>query len=70
MLFRSNTSLAVVAPGISEALFATALGLVAAVPAVIAYNKLSTDLSRYSARLEAFTSEFSAILSRQLEEKA
>jgi biopolymer transport protein TolQ len=65
-----NTSLAVVAPGISEALFATALGLVAAVPAVIAYNKLSTDLGRYVGRLEAFSSEFSAILSRQLDEKA
>jgi biopolymer transport protein TolQ len=65
-----NTSLAVVAPGISEALFATALGLVAAVPAVIAYNKLSTDLGRYVGRLEAFGSEFSAILSRQLDEKA
>ena len=48
-----NTSLAVVAPGISEALFATALGLVAAIPAVIAYNKLSSDLARYSGRLEA-----------------
>jgi biopolymer transport protein TolQ len=65
-----NTSLAVVAPGISEALFATALGLVAAVPAVIAYNKLSSDLGRYVGRLEAFGSEFSAILSRQLDEKA
>ncbi len=64
-----NTSLAVVAPGIAEALFATALGLVAAIPAVIAYNKISTDLSRYAGRLEAFAGEFSAILSRQLEEK-
>ncbi len=63
-----NTSLAVVAPGIAEALFATALGLVAAIPAVVAYNKLSTDLERYQARLEAFSAEFSAILSRQLEE--
>ena len=65
-----NTSLAVVAPGISEALFATALGLVAAIPAVIAYNKLSSDLVRYAGRLEAFSGEFGAILSRQLEEKA
>jgi biopolymer transport protein TolQ len=65
-----NTSLAVVAPGIAEALFATALGLVAAIPAVIAYNKLSTDFGRYAGRLEAFSSEFSAILSRQLDEKA
>jgi biopolymer transport protein TolQ len=65
-----NTSLAVVAPGIAEALFATALGLVAAIPAVVAYNKLSTDFSRYAGRLDAFASEFSAILSRQLDEKA
>ncbi|GAB4186130.1 MAG: protein TolQ [Thalassobaculales bacterium] len=63
-----NTSLAVVAPGIAEALFATALGLVAAIPAVVAYNKISTDLARYAARLEAFAAEFSAILSRQLDE--
>ncbi len=63
-----NTSLAVVAPGIAEALFATALGLVAAIPAVIAYNKLTTDITRYADRLEAFAGEFSAILSRQLEE--
>ncbi|HZS82310.1 MAG TPA: protein TolQ [Stellaceae bacterium] len=65
-----NTSLSVVAPGIAEALFATALGLVAAIPAVVAYNKLSTDFGRYAGRLEAFASEFSAILSRQLDEKA
>ncbi len=65
-----NTSLAVVAPGIAEALFATALGLVAAIPAVIAYNKISNDLDRYSKRLENFSGEFGAILSRQLEEKA
>ncbi len=64
-----NTSLAVVAPGIAEALFATALGLVAAIPAVVAYNKLSGDLDRYEGRLEAFSAEFSAILSRQLEEE-
>lgn len=63
-----QTSLAVVAPGIAEALFATALGLVAAIPAVVAYNKLSSDLGRYGGRLEAFSAEFSAILSRQLEE--
>ncbi len=65
-----NTSLAVVAPGIAESLFATALGLVAAIPAVIAYNKFSTDFGRYAGRLDAFASEFSAILSRQLDEKA
>ncbi len=64
-----NTSLAVVAPGIAEALFATAIGLVAAIPAVVAYNKISSDLNRYSNRLEAFVDEFSSILSRQLDEK-
>jgi biopolymer transport protein TolQ len=64
-----NTSLAVVAPGIAEALFATALGLVAAIPAVIAYNKISNDMDRYAKRLEAFAGEFGAILSRQIEEK-
>jgi biopolymer transport protein TolQ len=64
-----NTSLAVVAPGIAEALFATALGLVAAIPAVVAYNKLSSDFGRYGTRLDNFSSEFGAILSRQLEER-
>ena len=64
-----NTSLAVVAPGIAESLFATALGLVAAIPAVIAFNKFSTDFGRYAGRLEGFATEFSAILSRQLDEK-
>jgi biopolymer transport protein TolQ len=62
-----NTSLAVVAPGIAEALFATALGLVAAIPAVIAYNKFSTDLGRYGERLDAFAAEFSSIMGRHLE---
>jgi biopolymer transport protein TolQ len=65
-----NTSLAVVAPGIAEALFATALGLVAAIPAVIAYNKLSTDMGRYAQRLENFAGEFGSILSRQLDDEA
>ncbi len=65
-----NTDLAVVAPGIAEALFATAIGLVAAIPATLAYNKLSNDLGRYAFRLEGFGSEFSAILSRQTEERA
>ncbi len=65
-----NTNLAVVAPGIAEALFATAIGLVAAIPAVLAYNKISTDLSRFAARLEGFGTEFGAILSRQSEERA
>ena len=65
-----STSIAVVAPGIAEALFATALGLVAAIPAVVAFNKFSADLGRYANRMESFAGEFSAILSRQLEEKA
>ena len=65
-----NTNLSVVAPGIAEALFATAIGLVAAIPAVLAYNKISTDLARYASRLEGFGTEFGAILSRQSEEKA
>ncbi len=65
-----NTSLAVVAPGIAEALFATAIGLVAAIPAVLAYNKISTDLARFAARMEGFGTEFGAILSRQSEERA
>ena len=64
-----NTSLAVVAPGIAEVLFATALGLLAAIPAVVAYNKLSRDLDRYAGRLDSFAGEFSAILSRQLDER-
>ncbi len=63
----NNTSLAVVAPGIAEALFATALGLVAAIPAVIAYNVFSTGLNRYADRLDAFADEFTAILSRHLD---
>ena len=64
-----NTSLAVVAPGIAEALFATAIGLVAAIPAVVAYNKFSTDLGRYQDRLDAFAAEFVAILGRHLEQQ-
>ena len=64
-----NSSLAVVAPGIAEALFATAMGLVAAVPAVVAYNKISNDLGRYANRLEGFADEFGTILSRQLDEE-
>lgn len=62
-----NTSLAVVAPGIAEALFATALGLLAAIPAVVAYNKISKDLDRYASRLDTFAGEFSAILSREMD---
>ena len=65
-----TTALSVVAPGIAEALFATALGLIAAIPAVVAYNKISHDLDRFSQRLEAFSGEFISILSRQLDEGA
>lgn len=67
---QQNTNLAVVAPGIAEALFATAIGLVAAIPAVVAYNKLSSDINRYANRLDNFATEFSGIISRQLEEEA
>lgn len=63
-----NTSLAVVAPGIAEALLATALGLFAAIPAVVAYNRFSTELSRYAIRLEVFVAEFVAVLDRQNQE--
>jgi biopolymer transport protein TolQ len=63
----NNTSLAVVAPGIAEALLATAIGLVAAIPAVVAYNAFSTEVARYADRLEAFAEEFSAILSRHMD---
>jgi biopolymer transport protein TolQ len=65
-----NTSLAVVAPGIAEALFATALGLAAAIPAVIFYNKFASEVSKQGSRLEGFADEFSAILSRQIDERA
>ena len=66
---RHDTTLAVVAPGISEALFTTAMGLAAAVPAVIFYNRFVNEIGRYSNRLDAFAEEFSGILSRQLEDK-
>ena len=62
-----STSLSVVAPGIAEALFATALGLLAAIPAVIAYNKLSSDSGKLIARLEAFADRVAVLLSRQLD---
>ncbi len=65
-----QTSLAVVAPGIAEALFATAIGLVAAIPATIFYNMYSADAAKISTRLENFADEFSAIISRQLDERA
>jgi biopolymer transport protein TolQ len=65
-----STNLAVVAPGIAEALLATAIGLLAAIPAVIAYNKLSSDAGKLGMRMEGFSDEFSAILSRQIDEKS
>ncbi|MGV6801098.1 MAG: protein TolQ [bacterium] len=64
-----DTNLAVVAPGIAEALFATALGLVAAIPAVVAYNRYSGAINSYAVRLQGFADEFGAILSRQLDER-
>ena len=63
-----NTSLAVVAPGIAEALLATAIGLFAAIPALIAYNKLQGDVAKAQARMESFADEFSSILSRQIDQ--
>ncbi len=65
-----NTSLAVVAPGIAEALFATAIGLFAAIPALIAYNKLQSNVVKSQGRMETFADEFSAILSRQIDQTA
>jgi biopolymer transport protein TolQ len=65
-----NTSLAVVAPGIAEALFATAIGLIAAIPATIFYNKFASEVNKHAQRLEGFADEFAAILSRQIDERA
>ena len=65
-----NTSLAVVAPGLAEALFATAIGLFAAIPALIAYNKLQSDVVKSQGRMETFADEFSSILSRQIDQTA
>jgi biopolymer transport protein TolQ len=65
-----NTSLAVVAPGIAEALFATAIGLVAAIPATVFYNKFSAEVNKQAQRLEGFADEFTAILSRQIDERS
>jgi biopolymer transport protein TolQ len=65
-----NTSLAVVAPGIAEALFATALGLVAAIPATIFYNKFISEVNKQAQRMEGFADEFAAILSRQIDERS
>ncbi len=66
---RHDTTLAVVAPGIAEALFATAMGLLAAIPAVIFYNRFVAEIGRYVNSLDAFADEFSSILSRQLDDK-
>jgi biopolymer transport protein TolQ len=66
---RQDTTLAVVAPGIAEALFATALGLLAAIPAVVAYNRFSGETSRFVARMESFADELSAFLSRQISDR-
>jgi biopolymer transport protein TolQ len=65
---QNNTTLAVVAPGIAEALFATALGLLAAIPAVVAYNNFINARDRLEVRLDGFSEEFQAILSRQMDE--
>jgi len=65
-----NTNLSVVAPGIAEALFATALGLFVASPAVVSYNKITSDLSKYFLSLESFIDEFTTIFFRQLENKS
>ena len=65
-----NTNLSVVAPGIAEALLATALGLLAAIPAVMFYNKFSSQVSRLATRMEGFSDEFAAILSRQIDERS
>jgi biopolymer transport protein TolQ len=67
---QQSTSLAVVAPGIAEALFATAIGLIAAIPATIFYNKFSAEVNKQAQRLEGFADEFAAILSRQIDERA
>jgi len=66
---RQDTTLAVVAPGIAEALFATALGLLAAIPAVVAYNRFQHEVARVISHLESFADEFAAFLSRQLDER-
>ena len=65
-----SNSLAAMAPGIAEALFTTAFGLIAAIPAVIAYNKISSDIDRYAKRLDNFMVEFSSILSREIDDSA
>lgn len=66
----NNTSLSVVAPGIAEALYTTALSLITAIPAVLAYNKFASDLAKYADRLDGFATEFTSIVARYLEESA
>jgi biopolymer transport protein TolQ len=63
-----NTTLAVIAPGVATALSTTALGLIAAIPAVIGYNKIYSEISRYEMKLDGFAGEFTAIISRQIDE--
>jgi biopolymer transport protein TolQ len=63
-----NTSLAVIAPGLAEALFATAIGLFAAIPALVFFNNLQGVVARFQARMESFADEFSSILSRQIDQ--
>jgi len=67
---QKNTSLAVVAPSIAEALFATAVGLIAAIPAYIAYNKFSTDSGKPAGRLEGFADDLSTAIQRRVADKA
>jgi biopolymer transport protein TolQ len=69
LALQQGTSLAVVAPVISEALFTTALGIIAAIPAAVGYNKFMNDINRYVNRLETFADEFSSIISRQFDER-
>ncbi len=64
---QKNATLVSVAPGIAEALFATAIGLFAAIPAVIAYNKFSGELDKFAGKLEDFSTEFNTLISRQIE---
>ena len=66
---QKNTNLAVVAPNIAEALFATAIGLIAAIPAYIAFNKFSTDSGKYAGRLEGFADDLSTAIQRRLAER-
>ena len=65
-----SNSLAAIAPGIAEALYTTAFGLIAAIPAWVAYNKISADIDSYANKLENFSAEFSSILSREIDDTA